>query len=118
MKRILLALLICVLIISGFPVYANALSLGYPFGGKITSSIMCTCPASFGWQITVGPPRPGVFMYSPILSRLFSYYKIMIPGSKVLGIASGYMPCMQISMTGCTPLSTGGLLIRLVGTSL
>ncbi len=96
---------------------AEALSLMMPFGGKIKSVQPCTCPANLAWQITVGPPRPGVFMYKPGMSTLFSKFNIFSPGPYVVGIATGYSPCMQASVTGCTPTSTGGPLIRLVGTS-
>ena len=97
---------------------AQAFSLGLPFGGKITSVLPCTCPADLGWQITVGPPRPGVYMYQPGFSMLFMNYNIFRPGAWVVGIATTYVPCLQISITGCIPVSTGGLLIRLIGTSL
>ena len=96
----------------------HAVSLTTVFGGKIVSVLPCTCPATFGWQITVGPPRPGTFMYRPGISRLFSYFNIFRPGPWVLGTASVYGSCMQISPSGCTPGGVGGLIIRLVGTSL
>jgi len=95
----------------------QAISFGTPFGGRITSVIPCTCPTNFGWQITVGPPKPGVFMYKPGTSKLFSYFRIFSPGPWVLGTANGYSPCLQISGTGCAPGGSGGLIIRLVGTS-
>ena len=119
MKKLIAVIIVVVSLLFMLPTgRVKAASFGVPFGGKIRNVIVCTCPANFGLQITVGPPRPGIFMYKPGISRLFSYFNIFRPGPYVLGIASGYNPCLQYTGTGCIPLSTGGPLIRLVGTSL
>ncbi len=95
---------------------AKALSFGIPFGGKITSVLPCTCPGDLGWKITVGSPRPGVFMYKPTTSRLYANYSIYRPGAYVLGTSTAYASCMQVSPNGCTP-TPGGPVIHPIGTS-
>ena len=65
-----------------FPQFASAIGLIIPFGGNILVAVPCTN----GLLITVGPPRPGVFLYQPGVSVIHENF-ILKPGAKVLGIA-------------------------------
>lgn len=84
-------------------------------GGKILKSELC-CN---GVKITVGPPKAGIFMYMPGISRLYSYFNIFMPGPYVLGTASGVAVCQKlISFIPCAiPEPVPGGIIRMIGTS-
>lgn len=59
----------------------------YPFGGRILSIHLpypagpCPLPS-----ITIGAPKPGLFMIPP--GRAYLFYQFYRPGPKVLGIAT------------------------------
>lgn len=100
------------------PLYGQASSAGFiPFGGKIVVSNLCTCSGS--WGIKVGPPVSGNFIYQVGASQLFREYQIFHPGPWVVGIASGYAPCMQVRGNSCVndEQVPGGPVIMMVGTS-
>lgn len=88
-----------------------------PFGGKITLVTYC-CN---GVMITVGPPRPGNFLFAPG-SILHAYYNIYTPGPWVLGLASPGGVCeVPVGVPWppyviCVPAAADGTIIR-VGTS-
>ena len=89
------------------------------FGGRILTVIPCTCSGTL--LVTVGPPKPGVFVYVPGASFLYSFYQIYKPGSFVLG---NYIPggiCLasakKLLGTKCIPLPNMGTITQ-VGTSL
>ncbi|HBX58694.1 MAG: hypothetical protein UW46_C0002G0032 [Candidatus Yanofskybacteria bacterium GW2011_GWF1_44_227] len=95
---------------------ALALSLGTPFGGKILTYTPCTC--GFGTAIvTVGTPRPGIFLYVPYTSKPYSYYFPSI-GRWILGLASPTpMPCMMGVLPYCVSVGSYSP-ITMFGTSL
>ncbi len=98
------------------PQYAQSAGGFIPFGGVIQYARVCTCSAP-NWGIRVGPPVAGNFIYQ---SRgLFREYQIFRPGPWVVGIASGYAPCMQVRGNSCVADEQvpGGPVIMLVGTS-
>lgn len=99
--KIIAIILVAVSLLFIIPVdEAKALGLGYPFGGRVTSVIPCTvnCPPG-AMTVTVGLPRPGVFLYIPVVSRLYSHFKLL-PGSWVVGLTN-----------------PAGIIIQMVGTS-
>jgi len=99
--KIIVIVLVAVSLLFIIPVdEAKAIGLGTPFGGRVTSVIPCVaqCPPS-SMLVTVGLPRPGVFLYTPGVSRLLSYFKLL-PGSWVLGLTN-----------------PAGIIIQMVGTS-
>lgn len=79
-----------------------------PFGGPIVAMR----PGSNCIHITVGPPRPGDFVYIPGVSLLFSFFTIR-PGAYVLGLAGPDVFCLFGRRAGFT-----GPIIIMVGTSL
>jgi hypothetical protein len=74
--------LFVVLVIWVFPEMAQAVGLTIPFGGKITGVTLC----DNGWLITVGPPRPGIFLYELGVSRIYMNFTL-IPKVNVVGNA-------------------------------
>ncbi len=86
----------------------GAFGFGYiPFGGPI----LAMRPGSNCIHITVGPPRPGDFVYVPGGSMLFSYFTLRV-GANVLGLAGPDVFCLLGRRLGFT-----GPLILIVGTS-
>lgn len=79
-----------------------------PFGGPI----IAMRPGSNCIHITVGPPRPGDFVYVPGVSLLFSFFTTR-PGAYVLGLAGPDVFCLFGRRAGFT-----GPLILMMGTSL
>lgn len=78
-----------------------------PFGGPI----IAMRPGSNCLHLTVGPPRPGDFVYVPGVSLLFSFFTIR-PGAYVLGLAGPDVPCKFGRRFFSGPL------ILMIGTSL
>lgn len=106
------------LLLSGIfllPFAAEAQVLTKLIGGKILFAEIC-CN---GIKITVGPPKPGVFLYVPGVSKLYPNFKILIPGTWVLGSAFGMATCQRtISIIPCAvPEPVPGGIIRMIGTS-
>jgi len=114
MRRILFITLIITLSVLEFPLIAQALSFGVPFGGKIVTSIPCTC--SVGSWVTISFPRPGSFIYTPGLSQIYRNYNLFRPGPWAIGIASGFGTCLTGAPPACVPIGSGPI-IRKVGTS-
>lgn len=115
-KLSLIILIITTVIVLAFsPFYSHAFSLNI-LGGRNYFVTYCTC--SWGIMITVGPPRPGNFIFSPILgSTLYKYFQIFSAGPWVLGNARGYGTCWVGAYPDCAYVG-GGPVIRLIGTSL
>ena len=80
-----------------------------PFGGRISNVLFC-CN---GLTIAVGPPRPGVFLFT-FGSILHAYYNIFQPGPWVLGLANPGGVCLTLPF--CFPMPVEGTIVR-VGTS-
>jgi len=113
--RYCLKIFACVVVLSfSVPSWAGAFSLNTPFGGKIITSIPCTC--SVGSWVTVAFPRPGSFIYTPGLSQIYRNYQLFRPGPWALGIASGFGTCMVGAPPYCVSIGSGPI-IRKVGTS-
>jgi hypothetical protein len=87
-----------------------------PFGGRILESFWCNCSDTL--MLTIGPPVPGVFIYSASMSTLYLYYSVWRPGPWTLG---NYRPggrCRTtIGFDGCGGIPVQGQ-ITIVGTSL
>jgi len=83
---------------------------GGPFGGKIIAKKEC---AGADW-ITVGPPKPGIFMVTSATKK-YDYKKIRM-GEWVLGLSLPIpTPCFD-KYTGA-PTGLFGKLVLFVGTS-
>jgi hypothetical protein len=92
---------------------ASAQSVWTALDGGRSTAIYCTCtPGCF--NVFVGPPRGGSFMYCPGTTRLYAYYNIW--NAWQLGGNLGWMPCMQIGFPSCFP-SGGGNIMIINGTS-
>ncbi len=87
--------------------------IGLSFGGKITTSIPCTC--SPGVLITVAGPSPGVFVLMPA-AKVYSYGQIYRSGPSILGSYSGGGVCLMAAIP-CIPMPNKGT-ITVAGTSL
>ena len=95
------------------------LALGYGlsslgFGGRILFVRECAC--SGGWAITVGPPKPGVFLFQPPISQVYLYGQIFRPGAWSLGSYTPGGVCSALA-TECFPIPVLGT-INKVGTSI
>lgn len=79
--------------------------LGTPFGGRITMMRYCLCNASY--LLTVGPPKGGSFMYSPV-SYSYAYGPPSHVGQWLLGMAGPTMLCINPVCDGaCCPNGAG-----------
>lgn len=96
-----------------FPVYAWVPGI-IPFGGRSLAAVPCTCSGCV--LVTVGPPRPGTFMYCPTTSRLYKWYTLTPPAWQ-LGIATGFRICEELCPLGCCPIGGGPVILK-DGTSL
>lgn len=85
----------------------------FGFGGRILMVIPC----SNGSLFTVGPPRGGLFMLMPGITKVYSYYQLR-PGPWSLG---AYYPggiCVApFGCVLCPPIPALGTMIN-IGTSL
>lgn len=93
---------------SAQPILAAATTLN--FGGKITWITYC-CN---GLALTVGPPKPGIFLFTAG-SILHAYYQIYRIGPWVLGSATPGGFC-EDPLLMCAPIPVTGTIFRL-GTS-
>lgn len=116
MERYLAAFLLLNLLIF-LPITARAQVPGLTnlIGGKILMTEVC-CN---GVKITVGPPKAGIFLYMPGVSKLYSYFNIFTPGPWVLGTAFGVATCQKLaSFIPCAiPEPVPGGIIRMIGSS-
>lgn len=91
----------------------SALTAWTALNGGRSVAIYCTCsPGCF--NVFVGPPVGGSFMYCPGTTRLYAYYNIW--NAWQLGGDMGWMPCIQIGFPSCFP-SGGGNIMIINGTS-
>ena len=115
--KTLVLILSFILIYLLMPSVANALSIpsgfGGAFGGKILTVIPCTCTRSL--LLIVGPPKGGLFLYVPGLSRLYQNFSL-IPGRWILGTSIGKAPCLTGFPPVCIPTGSGAI-IRKIGTN-
>lgn len=88
------------------------LGIGEPFGGLVL--FVVPCPCSGGEMITVGPPRPGIFMVDAG-SIVYERFQPFV-GHWVLGLSDFYEPCLWPTLFGCVPIG-GASRIRILGTS-
>ena len=112
-------LVIIAIIAFTFPIETTrGASVLVAFGGRVTSVIVCTCPANFGYSVTVAGQKGGQFFYSLAKTKKYAYY-MPRPGGQIKGLAYPvYSPCFQVSINGCTPGGPGGLLMEKFGTNL
>ena len=89
-----------------------ALVGGLAFGGRITSTVPCTCTGET--LVYVSPPRGGSFIRS-YFTRLFGRGRIM-PGATILGLSRGFKMCLVTCPSGCCPVG-GGLIMTIAGTN-
>lgn len=97
------------------PNYVNAISL-VSFGGKVLTSIPCTCSAPGTMMVTIGPPKGGTYLYIPFTSRPFPFYYPSV-GRWILGnVSAAPTACMMIA----SPCTSSGFYrtITIFGTSL
>lgn len=120
MRRIFLLTLSALLLLS-YPIKSYAIPGTYPFGGLVTAYTYCTCSDNF--LVTIGLPRPGVFIYQPTIpgfplgTDLRAFWSVLVPGAYVLGVAEDVpMVCMMYVGAGCSPFGAGPMML-LVGTS-
>ena len=78
------------------------------FGGLI----IFTLPCANGVLLTIGPPRPGLFMFTPPVSVPFSYYQL-VPGPWSLGLSDGVPTACVLEGPNIPALGT----ILIMGTS-
>lgn len=88
-----------------------------PFGGRVVVAIPCTCGKSTGSTLlTVGPPRGGMFMKTP-LTKMYQHYQTR-PGVWLLGLAGSDMACEEPGIIPGTCIEIGkGKAINMMGTS-
>ncbi len=112
-----------------FSAYAGPVPGTLPFGGLVSYTVSCTCPASAGnlwiWMtpLYLGAPVPytGALVYVPYSSKLYAWFNIGVPTAWHLG---SYIPGVQACWmlvpppgTGCFPLPSAGVITQ-VGTSM
>lgn len=86
-----------------------------PFGGT-TSVFPCTCSGNY--RITVGSPRPGVFMYQPGFTIEYENYNALRSGVWALGLAqNSLVQCWVPSGWGCSMIGAHPP-IYIIGTSM
>lgn len=109
------------LLLLSYPIKSYAIPGTYPFGGNVLAYTYCTCSANF--LVSVGYPRPGVFIYQPTIpgfpagTDLRAFWSVLVPGTYVVGLAEDVpMTCMEYVGTGCAPIGAGPMML-LVGTS-
>jgi hypothetical protein len=119
MKKLFSISILCITLL----IPATVSALIQPFGGKVVTSVSCSC--SYGKAIFFAPmyPAPNPFPYAgalqfiPRVSILHPYFKIGTPKTWHLG---QYLPGVQSCLIGeppsCVPLPTAGTIVR-VGTS-
>lgn len=81
-----------------------------PFGGPIISMRPCYYPWG-GWQITLGPPTPGTYLYQWGLSRSFLFGPPIHPGQYLLGVSTGVASCASYYDDGWRGWRSGGLIL-------
>jgi hypothetical protein len=86
--------------------FLSGAAAGGAFGGRIISTIPCTC--SPGTLVLVGPPRGGYFMRMPS-TRLYSR-GLVLPGRLILGMSGGYAVCLMAG-DPCSPIGSGSVII-------
>jgi len=114
-KFILIAILVLIFL-TGAAVFIEAQALvTRPFGGQILSVIQCTC--SYGHVVTLGPPIPGLYHFTP-LTKLYNFFQTRRIGAWLLG---NYFPgtgnqCLVVSGDDCAVVRNLGTM-QIVGTS-
>lgn len=115
-KKLIITAIFLVAIISSGAIVLNSYAVGLPFGGFITSSVLCTCSGT--WLLTVGPPVGGFFVYAN--TPQFPYAQLPRPGVWVLGLYEPGGVCLMWYGPTCGPASAPviGTITPIVGTSL
>lgn len=104
--------IVSILIMTVFVTPRSVSASPLTFGGKILKTIPCT---NGGLWITVGPPRPGKFLYQFGVSRLFMNMKPTM-GSWVLGDYTPMGTCVVGICPACTVWMLQGTVSKM-GTS-
>jgi hypothetical protein len=87
---------------------------GLPFGGQVVFTLPCTCPATPGALMIFlapflgfgGPLPTAAITYVPIVSQLYAWYSIGVPGTWHLGSyipGTGNLACWIINPVGFVP---------------
>lgn len=106
----LIAVVAIVGILFGASGNARAAAPALPFGGRIIVAV----PGVDCVAITIGPPRPGIYVLRWGVSFLYRWWQVFKPGTAVLGLASIPVPCF---MSYVPPVFIVGLFIVRMGTS-
>ena len=115
-KFVFLALITIFVLVGSFfiPITAKGFNFQVPFGGRIITTIGCSCSPGTTW-ITVGPPRGGSFLKTPA-TRVYAKNRVQI-GRAVLGLALPVqLPCLQTAVPACVPIGFGNP-INIIGTN-
>lgn len=116
-QAIIAAILFAIFLVGGALAYSRveAALPGYnfiPFGGRIEKVNYC-CN---GIELTIGPPRPGNFIFEWGRSVPYAFYQFYRPGPWALGDAYPGGSCEDI-YDECAPHPAKGT-IRQIGTSM
>jgi len=103
-------------VVASFGLFVKPSKAILEFGGPITNVFYCPC--SWNLAIAVGLPSPGLFMYQPGVTMVYSFYQLFRPGPWVLGTYTPGGSCMQFIPYGCAPMAFPQGTITEVGTSL
>ncbi len=118
-KKILTIIFISIFSIATLYSTAEASLSSKPFGGKSTTVLFCSCDASF--IVTMQNYENNLvenFIYSPLSTTLYANFLAFMPSVYMVGLADqAMMPCMQVSISGCTPSGLNGYRMQMVGTS-
>jgi hypothetical protein len=109
--------------ILGFFVTQSYAQLGaLTFGGRVLTSVPCTCSANTA--ILYVPTIPTtlivpVLTYNPYSTVPFSFYNFFTPGVKHVGnYLPGVQACWISVVIGCVPIPTQGLITQMGSTAI
>ncbi|MEK7390919.1 MAG: hypothetical protein AAB635_02160 [Patescibacteria group bacterium] len=117
-KIIIFFLILAVIVVVAYSILKYTKGIGLlPFGGKVLTSIPCTCSGNF--LLTISPPVGGQFSYIPG-SQAYLNYNLPSVGVWALGLYTpGTGICTIFVGKGCVPFGVPiGTITPTVGTSL
>jgi len=118
-KRILTAsIILLVAVVGAYSILSYTKGVvGLPFGGRVLTSVPCTCSGNF--LLTVSPPVGGQFVYFPGTQAYSSYNLGPTSGMWALGLYTPGGACLMFVGKGCVPFGVPtGTITPTVGTSL